>query len=219
MYAIEDVQKTRLLLDAGADANARSGEGRTVLLIAVGRSGSNAVVKLLLGQGASPSARLADGRGALALALTARDASLLQLLLDHGAGKTASPRQCARSWLHCLFRPAAQAGRFWRSEWRAQCRHPHGRPRDHKTSPRSRRTTSPNTLRSVALARKPIPLDDSLLIERRGHQRQDLDRTLFDFAKRQGHQTLVDALGRAGVRDESPGPTPRPIAVGSGAAR
>ena len=48
MYAIEDVEKTRLLLDRGADVNARSGEGRTALLIAVGRAGSNAVVKLLL---------------------------------------------------------------------------------------------------------------------------------------------------------------------------
>ena len=88
----------------GADANARSGEGRTALLIAVGRNGSNAVVKLLLEKGASASARLADGRGALALAVAARDASLLQLLLDHGAGKTPLPLgECAAGWLHRLF--------------------------------------------------------------------------------------------------------------------
>ena len=91
MYAIEDVEKTRLLLDRGAEANARSGEGRTALLIAVGRAGSNAVVKLLLERGASASVRLPDGRGALQLAVAARDAALLSLLLDHGAGRTPLP--------------------------------------------------------------------------------------------------------------------------------
>ena len=60
MYALEDAEKTRLLLNAGADANARSGEGRTALLIAVGWSGSNAVVKLLLEKGAS-AVRAAGG--------------------------------------------------------------------------------------------------------------------------------------------------------------
>ena len=91
MYAIEDAEKTRLLLDRGADVNARSGEGRTALLIAVGRAGSNAVVKLLLERGASASVRLPDGRGALQLAVAARDAALLSMLLDHGAGKTPLP--------------------------------------------------------------------------------------------------------------------------------
>jgi ankyrin repeat protein len=91
MYAVEDAGKIRLLLESGADANARSGEGRTALMIAVGRNGSNAVVKLLLDSGANPSAQMPDGRGPLALAAAARDASLLNLLLERGAGKTPLP--------------------------------------------------------------------------------------------------------------------------------
>ena len=67
MYAIEDEEKTRLLLDHGADPNLRSGEGRTALLIAVGRAGSYPVVKLLLEKGADAGVRLPDGRGALTL--------------------------------------------------------------------------------------------------------------------------------------------------------
>ena len=43
-----------MLLEGGADPNARSGEGRTALIIAAGRFGSSAVVKLLLDNAISP---------------------------------------------------------------------------------------------------------------------------------------------------------------------
>ena len=144
MYAIEDAEKTRLLLDRGADANARSGEGRTALLIAVGRAGSNAVVKLLLEKGASASVRLPDGRGALPLAVAARDASLLQLLLDHGAGRTPLPLANALlAGCTACFDLLLDARRARRSEWRAQCGRPVGRPSRHKDPPRTGRTTRP----------------------------------------------------------------------------
>jgi len=91
MYAIEDAEKTKLLLDHGGNPNLRSGEGRTALLIAVGRAGSYSVVKLLLEKGADAKVRLPDGRGALALAVGARDANLLQLLLDHGVERRPLP--------------------------------------------------------------------------------------------------------------------------------
>ena len=85
MYAVDDVAKTKLLLERGADPNLRSGEGRTALMIAVANSGSFPVVKLLLEKGADAKLSLPDGRGALALAATSLDPQVLQLLLDRGA--------------------------------------------------------------------------------------------------------------------------------------
>src|SRR4029453_17681225 len=86
MYAVDDVAKTKLLLEQrGADPNLRSGEGRTALLIAVANAGSYPVVKLLLEKGADAKARLPDGRGAMTLALTSLDPQMVQLLLDRGA--------------------------------------------------------------------------------------------------------------------------------------
>ncbi len=52
MWAVDNVEKTRLLLDAGAEHDVRSTDGRTALLIAAARCGSAAVVKLLLQHGA-----------------------------------------------------------------------------------------------------------------------------------------------------------------------
>ena len=52
MWAVDDVEKTKLLLDAGAEIDARSSDGRTALTIAAARNGAAAVVRLLLHQGA-----------------------------------------------------------------------------------------------------------------------------------------------------------------------
>ena len=84
MYAVDDVAKTKLLLERGADPNLRSGEGRTALMIAVANSGSFPVVKLLLEKGADAKLSLPDGRGALALAVNSSDPRVLRLLLDRG---------------------------------------------------------------------------------------------------------------------------------------
>ena len=210
MYAIDDVETTRLLLDRGADANARSGEGRTALLIAVGRAGSNAVVKLLLEKGASASVRLADGRGALPLAVAARDASLLRLLLDHGAERRPVPLAAALlagckpcfdmllelagpSDLHGALTAAVRAGDLQVTKILLE----RGAQPD------------PNILHTVALSATTIPADTIQTLIGKG---ADIDGktsaggTILDLAKRQGDTPLVDALRRAGVRDEGPAP-------------
>ncbi len=90
-------EKTRLLLDRGANVNTGWGKGRTALLIAVGRPGSNAVVNLLLEKGANKYDCAAWGwpEAALWLAVAIRDASQLKLLLDHGADRKPLPlSQC-----------------------------------------------------------------------------------------------------------------------------
>ena len=210
MYAIEDAEKTRLLLDRGADANARSGEGRTALLIAVGRAGSNAVVKLLLERGASASVRLPDGRGALPLAVAARDASLLQLLLDHGAGRTPLPLANALlagctacfDMLLTLAEPSDLNGAL-NAAVRLGDLHVTKILLERGAQP------GPNILQTVALSPKTIPVDTIETLIGRGANidaKTSAGGTILDFAKRQGNTTLVDALRRAGVRDEGPAP-------------
>jgi ankyrin repeat protein/mono/diheme cytochrome c family protein len=210
MYAIEDVEKTRLLLDRGAEANARSGEGRTALLIAVGRARSNAVVKLLLERGASASVRLPDGRGALQLAVAARDASLLQLLLDHGAGRTPLPLAnsllagCTTCFdmLLPLAEPSDLNGALTAAV-RLGDLHVAKILLERDAKP------APNILQTVALSPKTIPVDAIETLIGRGAKidARVSGGTILDFAKRQGNTTLVDALRRSGVKDEGPAPS------------
>ena len=220
MYAIEDVEKSRLLLDRGADPNARSGEGRTALMIAVGQAGSNAVVKLLLEKGASASARLADGRGALLLAVAARDASLLQLLLDHGADRKPLPLANALlagcptcfDLLLKLADPSDLTGPL-----NAAVRL--GDLQITKMLLERGAQPGPNILQTVALSRETIPVETIQTLIGRGanvNAKTSAGATILDFARRQGNTTLVDAITRAGVSDEGHAPSlPRPKPSGS----
>ena len=87
MWAANDLEKTRLLLDHGANVNARSDELRTPLMIAARRHGGAQTVKLLLDRGANsnPNANPAAESSPLLEAATAGDASMMALLVDHGA--------------------------------------------------------------------------------------------------------------------------------------
>ena len=74
MWAVADLEKTRVLLDGGADVNARSDNLRTPLIIAARRPGNAAVVKLLLDRGAklNPNARPVSESSPLIEAATGR---------------------------------------------------------------------------------------------------------------------------------------------------
>lgn len=87
MWAATDLEKTRLLLGHGADANARSSDMRTPLMIAARRPANSAVVKLLLEHGANPNpnAHPAAESSPLIEAATAGDTASMELLLNHGA--------------------------------------------------------------------------------------------------------------------------------------
>jgi ankyrin repeat protein len=85
MYAAlyGDVASARLLLDMGADANARNDAGATALMWAVDNLETT---KALLERGADPNVRSADGRTALLLAAGRPGASdVVKALLDRGA--------------------------------------------------------------------------------------------------------------------------------------
>src|ERR1035437_6720284 len=87
MWAATDLEKTRLLLGHGADANARSSDLRTPLMIAARRPGNAPVVKLLLehGANANPNSRPDAESSPLIEAATAGDAASMELLIDRGA--------------------------------------------------------------------------------------------------------------------------------------
>ena len=211
MYAIDNDEKTRLLLDRGANPNLRSGEGRTALLIAVGRNGSNPVAKLLLDHGADAKVRLPDGRGALALAVNARDRDLLQLLLDRGV--ETKPLPLAASLVGCpacfdlLLKFAEPADlsaalqgaiRFGDLPLITQLLDRGAKP-------------GPNVLQVAAVSPATIPPGTIKTLITRGaglDVKTSTGISLLDFAKRQGNATLVDALTEAGVRDETPPPSP-----------
>jgi ankyrin repeat protein len=87
MWAVEDLQKTRLLIERGADPNARSDDGLTPVIIAANWFGSSPVLKLLIDHGGDPSAQSPFRFTALDLAAQVGDETAMRLLLDRGMDK------------------------------------------------------------------------------------------------------------------------------------
>ena len=87
MWAVNDLEKTRALVDHGAEVNAVSTDGRTPLLIASAQAGSAPVVKLLIEHGAdvNPKGHAQGDASPLREAATAGDADVMKVLIDHGA--------------------------------------------------------------------------------------------------------------------------------------
>jgi len=85
MWAVPDTDKMRLLLDAGADVNARSDDRRSALVITSGTSGAAPALKLLLEYGADASVWYATDPSPLREAARIGDAEMPRLLLEYGA--------------------------------------------------------------------------------------------------------------------------------------
>jgi len=89
MAAVHDVEKVRVLLDAGADANVESRSGQTALQLAAQHSGASASARLLLERGAVQERAIRTANGArvtaFTFALIRGDTLLAQAMLDRGA--------------------------------------------------------------------------------------------------------------------------------------
>jgi len=84
-WALPDAAKVKLLLGAGADANARSTNlQRTPLLVAASYPGSVSVLQLLLEHGAEIHAKDRAGMHALGRAAVSADVDVVRFLVEHG---------------------------------------------------------------------------------------------------------------------------------------
>jgi len=91
-----DVEIARLLLDAGADVDARDG-GRATALIGAATIGDVALVDVLLQHGADPRATDAVGRTAMLLARIGQWDAIQERLLEAGAEQVESPQIAAET--------------------------------------------------------------------------------------------------------------------------
>ena len=93
MWAVDDVEKTRLLVEHGANIHATSANRRTAILIAASMPRNQAVVAYLLAHGANPSEKgpsLFGGTTPLTEAALHGDDATMRLLLDRGADAQAA---------------------------------------------------------------------------------------------------------------------------------
>jgi ankyrin repeat protein len=85
LYAAWSLDKTRLLVENGAEVNRAANDGTTALMVAASEAGNIATVRYLIEKGAD--VRALDGHGGSALLRSASmsDPEILRLLLAHGA--------------------------------------------------------------------------------------------------------------------------------------
>jgi ankyrin repeat protein len=93
MRAVDDLEKTKLLVEHGASVTARSDNHRTAIIIASSIRGNRDVVAYLLDHGANPSDRapgVPAGTTPLAEAAKQGDAAMISLLIERGADVAAA---------------------------------------------------------------------------------------------------------------------------------
>jgi len=96
MWAAPDVAKMQVLLDAGADVNARSEDQRTALIITSGSVGSARAIKLLIDYGADVAASSGTDVSALREAARVDDVEMFRTLVDYGG---ATPRSVPANFI------------------------------------------------------------------------------------------------------------------------
>jgi ankyrin repeat protein len=192
MWAVDDLEVTRLLLDRNADPNLRSADGRTALVLAAARPGASDVVKALLDRGAR-----IDGEPVLSQAADAGDAATIRLLLERGANTAALPNDLAMrtgcaDCVEMLMKVAAPAALTRALESAAR----YGSS-SHMQLLLARGAEPTATALRAAAASEALPAEGVTMLLEKGVR----DEQAFGWAIRHGDTAVVAALRKAGVRD------------------
>ena len=110
MWAAPRVDIVQLLLDAGADVNARSEDGRSALVIASGSGGAAHAVRLLLDYGANAWPSRATDPSPLREAARIDDLETFRALLDYGVSAKGIGAPSAQALRSNCFRCASLIG-------------------------------------------------------------------------------------------------------------
>jgi ankyrin repeat protein len=87
--ATDNLETSRLLIEAGAEVNVRTEAGDSALMVAARRAGAMPVAAYLLSKGADAGTSALDGDTALHRAALSGDLDMIKLLLEHGANVNA----------------------------------------------------------------------------------------------------------------------------------
>jgi len=101
-WAVQEPEKMKVLLDAGADINARTENGRTAVSLAAAANFDLEPLKFLLSKGADPKLAAQNGFRPLLVAAAGGDTRAIKMLIDHGAG----PNKAAGNGMTPLMRAA-----------------------------------------------------------------------------------------------------------------
>ena len=239
MWAVDDVERCACCSKAGADANARSDDERTPLLIAAGWVGAWDVVKLLLDHGADPSVKAYAVRGGatpLRQAAAAGDEAVMLLLMERGAkvkGEGIAPlisavnanglqgvdllikaadREALNQALLSVVPPRGSSAALGNTRL-VQKLLDHGADANAKD-------VDGHTVLMLAASSDRVPVETIQTLIDRGadvHATSAGGETVLDFAKWRGKSPLVDLLMKAGAKEGSASspPAPKPKPAGS----
>ena len=210
MWALEDTDTIRVLLDGGADVNATSDFDRTPLSLAAAQTGSARVVKLLLDHGATPSP------AALASAALRGDSTVFRLLLGAGvrdttAAATAALRANCRECLDAIAGATPRPAPLRNALNNLLPVPGPGNPQalrdaiDRGADVNVKDPKSRTVLMRAAIVEMMPPEVVQLLIDRGAdvHAKTPEGLTALDFAKRLGNAPVVDVLLKAGATTTS----------------